>query len=104
MSDSQHHGPNWFVLFVVAIGAFDMFLLFMLSQCKFSALDAESFINSALCVVYGIFSIICFALGVFISLIGVEHAKRNKKNPQFFYFSAIYFVAGIVVLLLYKLS
>ena len=74
----------------------------MVSQCSFSAHNTESLFNSAMCVVYGVLTILGFILGNFVSLIGLEHAKRKEKNAGFYYISISIFFGTALAALAYK--
>lgn len=103
MNSEHGHGPNWYRLFVVSIAVFDFFLLFMVSQCSFTLENPLSAVNTFLCGAYVAFAVLCLVVGVFISFIGIEHAKRKGKNPRFYYLAIIYFFAAILAVAAYKL-
>ena len=95
-------GPSWYKIFVVSIAVFDSFLLIILSRCIFTFQDSLSAFNTVLCVSYAGFAVMSLVFGLFVSFIGIENAKRTHKNPGFFYFFILYFLAITAAFIMYK--
>lgn len=98
------HGTSWYTIFSVGVTITYSFFLIMVSQCTFSLTDPLSLFNTFLCVLYVGFAILCFAMGMAVSLVGFEHAKRKGKSRGFYVFQMIYLVVCLIGLVAYRLA
>ena len=96
------HGPSWYKVFATGLAITYLFFLIMVSQCTFSLSDPISLFNTFLCVLYVGFSLLCLIMGLAVSLVGFEHAKKQGKNRGFYLMLMVYLIPGFFSIIFYR--
>ena len=96
------HGPSWYKVFATGIALTYFFFILMVSQCTFSLSDPLSLFNTFLCVLYVGFTLLCFIIGIPICLVGIAKEKKENKTYGFYVFLIIYFLAGLLGVVIYR--
>ena len=98
------HGPSWYKVLSVGLAITYLFFLVMISQCDFSLSDPLSLFNTFLCVLYVGFALLCLITGIPVCLVGFESAKKKHEPRGFYVFLIVYFLAGLIGIVIYRFA
>ena len=75
----------------------------MITQCHLDFSSSEASLDSFLCFVYGIAALASLAIGVLVSLIGLEHARKIKAAQNFYLIIISLFFLGLAAIVVFKI-